>query len=151
MKLSNNWFTTVSEYENGAMVIVCGREDMETYMHSGKFKERTEIYWRYKGDDRGMPSDSEARLMEPVQEALQKAMEKDKLAILTGIYTGDNQRTWIFYTRNVSAFGEMLNKALASFERLPIEIYTEKDPDWNEYCEMSELRQEAAEDILEEE
>ena len=98
MKLSNNWFTTVSETENGAMVIVCGRDDLELYARSGKFKERVEIYWKYNGDSRGMPCESDARVMEPVQDALQKAMEKDKLAILTGVYTGDNERTWIFYT-----------------------------------------------------
>ena len=55
MKLSNNWFTTVSETENGAMVIVCGRDDLELYVRSGKFKERVEIYWKYNGDSRGMP------------------------------------------------------------------------------------------------
>ena len=149
MKLSNNWFTTVSETENGAMVSVCGRDDLELYARSGKFKERVEIYWKYNGDSRGMPCESDARVMEPVQDALQKAMEKDKLAILTGVYTGDNERTWIFYTRNVPAFGEMLNKALSSFEKLPIVIYTEKDPDWNEYHEMYELRQEeGSDDVL---
>lgn len=58
------------------------------------------------------------------------------------------KRTWIFYTRNVPAFGEMLNKVLAPFEQLPIEIYTEKDPDWNEYSEMYELRQEEGSDDL---
>lgn len=126
MKLSNNWFTTVSETENGAMVIVCGRDDLELYVRSGKFKERVEIYWKYNGDSRGMPCESDARVMEPVQDALQKAMEKDKLAILTGVYTGDNERTWIFYTRNVPAFGEMLNKALSSFEKLPIVIIQKK-------------------------
>lgn len=73
-----------------------------------------------------MPCESDARVMEPVQDALQKAMEKDKLAILTGVYTGDNERTWIFYTRNVPAFGEMLNKALSSFEKLPIVIIQKK-------------------------
>ena len=141
MKLSNNWFTTVSETENGAMVIVCGRDDLELYARSGKFKERVEIYWKYNGDSRGMPCESDARVMEPVQDALQKAMEKDKLAILTGVYTGDNERTWIFYTRNVPA--------LSSFEKLPIVIYTEKDPDWNEYHEMYELRQEeGSDDVL---
>ncbi|WP_455497816.1 DUF695 domain-containing protein [Coprobacter sp.] len=148
MKLENNWFTTISETESGAMIIVCGREDMELYARSGKFKKRAEIYWRYNGDAKGMPSEAEARLMEPVQDVLQKAMEKDKLAILTGVYTGDNERTWIFYTRNVPAFGEMLNKVLAPFEQLPIEIYTEKDPDWNEYSEMYELRQEEGSDDL---
>ena len=42
-----------------------------------------------------------------------------------------------------------MNKALSSFEKLPIVIYTEKDPDWNEYHEMYELRQEeGSDDVL---
>ena len=69
----------------------------------------------------------------------QKAMEKDKLAILTGIYTGDSERNMIFYTRNITAFGNRLNEALATFEQLPITIYTENDSEWNEYAEMQEL------------
>ena len=72
-----------------------------------------------------MPDEAEAKRVEEPQEALQKAMEKDKLSILTGVYTGDGARTWIFYTRNIPAFGERLNQALAPFEQLPITIYTE--------------------------
>ena len=79
--------------------------------------------------------------MESVQDALTAAMEKDKLAILTGVYTGGGEKTWIFYTRTVRVFGERLNEALASFETLPIEIYTEVDPDWDEYLDMYEMKQ----------
>ena len=70
-----------------------------------------------------------------------KAMEKDKLAILTGVYTGGGEKTWIFYTRTVRVFGERLNEALESFELLPIEIYTEVDPEWDEYLDMYEMKQ----------
>ena len=73
-------------------------------------------------------------------------LEKDKLAIFTGIYTGDGERTWIFYTRNIPAFGRTLNEALAPFETLPLTIYTEKDPEWNEYREMCELQGQEGED-----
>ena len=86
-----------------------------------------------------MPDESSAQLMEEALTALKKAMEKDKLAILTGIYTGDSERNMIFYTRNITAFGNRLNEALATFERLPITIYTENDSEWNEYAEMQEL------------
>ena len=34
----------------------------------------------------------------------------------------------------------MLNATLAPFETLPLTIYTEKDPEWNEYREMCELQ-----------
>ena len=84
--------------------------------------------------------------MEWAQPALKRAMAQDKLATFTGIYTGDGERTWVFYTRNVPAFGRMLNEALAPFETLPLSIYTEKDPEWNEYREMCELQGQEADD-----
>ncbi len=137
MRLSNEWFTTLSESESNAMIIISGRDDIGEFIKSGKFKERVEISWKYtECAAQGMPTEELAQQMEEVQECLQKAFEKNKLAILTGIYTGDNERTWVFYTRNIPAFGETLNKALQPFELLPITIYTEKDPDWNEYKEM---------------
>ena len=60
-------------------------------------KERVEITWKYEGDGRGLPSDDLGEKMEAVEEALRKAMEKkDKLAILTGVYTGGGEKVWCF-------------------------------------------------------
>ena len=75
-----------------------------------------------------------------MQAVLQKAMEKDKLSIMTGIYTGGGEKVWVFYTRTVRVFGERLNEALASFELLPISIYTEVDTEWEEYKDMYEMK-----------
>ena len=62
-----------------------------------------EITWKYEGDDKGMPSDALAEKMEEIQEALRKAMEKDKLSILTGVYTGGGRRYgFIIPVRSVS-------------------------------------------------
>jgi hypothetical protein len=88
-----------------------------------------------------MPSESLAEQMEEVQETLRKAMEKDKLSILTGVYTGGGEKIWIFYTRTVRVFGERLNEALASFDLLPISIYTEVDTAWEEYLDMYEMKE----------
>ena len=148
MKLSDNWFTTVTESDNGAVMFVSGRDEVDAFMESGKLRERVEITWPYESDAQGMPTEEESMRMEAPQEALRKAMEKDKLAILTGIYTGDGARTWVFYTRNIPAFGERLNQALAPFEQLPITIYTEKDAEWNEYREMRTLCGDACRDLL---
>ena len=141
MRLSKEWFTALSEDEKGQLVTVCGREELTEFVKSGKFKERVEISWKFEGDEKGMPSDELAEKMESVQEAMAKAMEKDKLAILTGVYTGGGEKTWIFYTRTVRVFGERLNEALESFELLPIEIYTEVDPEWDENPDMYEMKQ----------
>lgn len=145
MKLSNEWFTALSENESGQMVIVSGRDELTEFVRSGKFKERVEITWQFEGDAKGMPSEEIAARMEAVQEVLQKAMEKDKLAILTGVYTGGGEKIWVFYTRTVRVFGERLNEALAAFELLPLSIYTEIDPEWEEYLDMYEMKEWALE------
>lgn len=141
MKLSNEWFTALSEDESGHMITVYGRDELKEFIESGKFKERAEITWKYEGDDKGMPSEELAAKMESVEEALKKAMEKDKLSILTAVYTGAGEKIWVFYTRTVRVFGERLNEALASFELLPISIYTEVDTEWEEYLDMYEMKQ----------
>lgn len=141
MKLSNEWFTALSEDEAGHLVTVYGRDELTEFIQSGKLKERVEITWKYEGDDKGMPSDELAAQMETVEETLRKVMEKDKLAILTAVYTGAGEKIWVFYTRTVRVFGERLNEALASFELLPITIYTEVDAEWEEYLDMYEMKQ----------
>ncbi|MDH6313686.1 hypothetical protein M2137_002476 [Parabacteroides sp. PFB2-10] len=141
MKLSNVWFTALSENEEGNMVAVYGRDELTQFIESGKFKERVEITWKYEGDKNGMPSDELAEKMETVELALKKAMEKDKLSILTSIYSGGGEKIWVYYTRTTRVFGERLNEVLAPFELLPITIYTEVDPEWEEYLDMYEMKQ----------
>ncbi len=141
MKLSDKWFSALSQNDEGQLVIVTGRDDLMEFVHSGKFKERAEITWKFEGDAQGMPSEELSQQMEEIEAALRKAMEKDKLAILTGVYTGGNQKTWVFICRTVKVFGERLNEALASFDLLPIEIYTEKDPGCEEYLDMLEMKE----------
>lgn len=145
MKLSNEWFTALSENENGQLITVSGRDELTEFIQSGKFKERVEITWKYESDDKGMPVETVAEQIDEVQEVLKKAMEKDKLSILTGVYTGSGERIWVYYTRTVRVFGERLNEALAPFELLPISIYTELDPEWEEYLDMYEMKEWAIE------
>ena len=92
MRLSNEWFTALSEDEDGHLVTVSGRDELTEFIQSGKFKERVEITWKYEGDEKGMPMDALAEQMENVQETLRKAMEKDKLSILTAVYTGAGEK-----------------------------------------------------------
>lgn len=142
MRLSQTWFTALSEDEAGHLITINGRDELSEFIRSGKFKERVEVTWKYEGDDKGMPSEELAEKMETVQETLRKVMEKDKLAILTGVYTGGGERVWVYYTRTVRVFGERLNEALSPFEELlPISIYTEVDPEWEEYLDMYEMKQ----------
>ena len=98
MKLGDVWFSAIAEAENSDhMIVVSGRTEIEPFIQSGKFKERVEITWKYEADSKGMPNETTGKLMEEVQTVLKQAMEKDKLAIFTGIYTGDGERTWVLY------------------------------------------------------
>ncbi len=141
MILKDNWFSAAAEADNGSPIFINGRLDLEAFKNSGKFNERVEIYWHYEKGFNEMPHDEEGQRMEEVLETLKKAMEKDKLAILTGVYTGNGERTLVFYTRTARVFGERLNETLAPFELLPIELYAEIDKDWNEYNEMLEAQE----------
>lgn len=141
MKLSNEWFTALSENETGDIVTILGRDELAEFASSGKLKDRIEITWKYEPDQKGMPSDTIGELMETVEAALQKIMEKDKLAIMTAVYTGGGEKIWVFYTRAVHVFGERLNEALAPFDTLPITIYTERDEAWEEYLDMYEMKE----------
>ncbi len=115
-------------------------------MESGKYRIRVEITWRYQGDSTGMPDKPTSMLMEAVQEALTKVFDRDPVAILTGVYTGDDRRDWVFYVTSTHIFERKINEALAPFDLLPITIYTENDPDWAEYREMREATELTATD-----
>lgn len=136
---TSDWWTSPTESENGRLIMVTGRRDVDKFRNNSRFNIRVEISWKYEGDAVGMPNYETSTLMEQVQEALEAEFKKDPIAILTGIYTGDNERNWVFYTLSTHIFGRKLNEALVNFELLPITIYCENDPDWNEYQEMKEL------------
>ena len=138
MSKSSDWWTAPTESESGQLIMVTGRRDVEKFRSNPRFNIRVEITWKYEGEGSGMTDYNTSSLMEQVQDALEKEFEKDPVAVLTGIYTGDNERNWVFYTLSTHIFGRKLNDALASFELLPITIYCENDPEWNEYQEMKE-------------
>ena len=100
-KIGDEWWTTPTESENGNRIIVTGRRGVENAIASGKFNDRIEITWKYDSDKNGMPDFKTSSLMEAVTDALNAAFKKDQAAILTGIYTGDGERNWVFYTRNL--------------------------------------------------
>jgi acetylornithine deacetylase/succinyl-diaminopimelate desuccinylase-like protein len=136
---TGTWWTAPAESEEtGRTIMVTGRKDVERFRSNPRFNIRVEVTWRYESPTPGgMPSEADAEMMEQVQEALQKEFRKDPVAVLTGIYTGDGRRDWIFYTLSTHIFGRKLNETLAPFPLLPLTVYCENDPGWEEYDEMS--------------
>lgn len=133
-----DWWTAPTEGPGGSLIMVTGRRDIESFRNNPKYSIRVEITWPYQADASGMPDLATSELMEKVQDALQAVFIKDPVAVLTGIYTGDGERNWVFYTLSTHIFQRKLNEALAPFELLPLQITAENDPDWAEYAEMRE-------------
>lgn len=138
MSEQQSWWTAPTQSENGKLIMVTGRKDVNKWMDNPKFNIRVEVTWPYEGDASGMPDTPTSTLMEEVQEALTSCFAKDPVAVMTGIFTGDGERNWIFYTLSTHIFGRKLNQALEHFPLLPLSIYCENDPDWLQYKEMCE-------------
>ena len=132
------WWTAPTESENGKLIMVIGRKDVESFRKNPKFSIRIEVTWKYEPEADGMPDKETSEQMEQVQEILENMFRKDPVAVLTGIFTGDGERNWIFYSLSTNIFGRKLNEALADLPTYPLTIYCENDPEWKEYDEMSE-------------
>ncbi|MCM1293386.1 MAG: DUF695 domain-containing protein [Bacteroides sp.] len=140
MSATGEWWTAPTLSESGRLIMVTGRRDINKYRHDAKlrYKIRVEVTWQYAGDTTGMPDLATSQLMEQAQDALQDAFLKDPVAVLTGIFTGDDERNWVFYTMSTNIFGRKLNEALADLPVLPLEIYCENDAVWAGYDEMAQ-------------
>ena len=149
LTIPDAWWTAPAESDNGELILVTGRKVTDEIISSGIFNDRIEVTWSYTPADKGMPDDATSTLMEQVHEALAAEFKKDPVAIITGIYTGAGERNWVFYTRSTHIFNRKFNEILAPFPILPITIYAEKDPEWNEYREMrlTEISDDGGDDV----
>lgn len=138
MKIPDKWWTAPAESESGRSVIVTGLDGVEQLRESGKYKYRLDVSWDYEADAAGMPCEADAELMGRATDALIAAFRKSRAAVLTGIYTGDGRRDWIFYCLNLKVFSYVFNEALAPLPPMPLAIDATEDPEWEEYAMMRE-------------
>mgnify|MGYP000129758940 CR=1 FL=1 len=136
--MKERWWTAPAEADDGRTVIVTGRDYLDSIIEGGKYRFLVRVGWNYECGAGGMPSEADARQMEAATDALHAAFNKDKVAYMTGIYTGDGRRDWIFYTKNLAIFGKVFNRALEPLDQMPLEIEAEEDADWEEYHQMRE-------------
>ncbi len=137
LKISEDWWTAPSEDKDGRTVLVTGRRALDNVIATRRYVFRVEITWLYEPDKGGMPDFATSRTMETVTDAMQEALRRDPVAVMTGIYTGAGERNWVFYAVTLKAFQSFVNSALGSIdEQLPLTFHAEEDPDWEEYREM---------------
>ena len=138
LTICNDWWTAPAESESGNLILVTGRRGMDNVIATGVYRYRVEVTWPYEGDSKGLPAFADSKVMEEVTDALNVSFDRDPVAVMTGIYTGDGQRNWVFYTRSLHIFQRKFNEVMAPFPTLPLQFEAEEDPDWQEYREMSE-------------
>ena len=134
--ISDDWWTAPTEAENGNLILVTGRRSMDNVIQTGLYRYRIEVTWPYEGDGKGLPLYADSKVMEEITDALNESFDHAPVAILTGIYTGDGQRNWVFYTRSLHIFQRKFNEVMAPFPALPLQFEAEEDPNWQEYHEM---------------
>ena len=137
---NSDWWTAPAESDDGRLIMVTGRRDIAPFRRNPRFTIRIEIRWVYdSADSAAMPADGDAATMGQATDSLLAVLAKDPVAVMTGIFTGAGERTWVFYTLSTHIFQKKLNEALADLPLLPLEISAENDPDWEAYDEMSQL------------
>lgn len=134
----DNWWTAPAETDDGRLIMVTGQPDVARFRKNPRFSIRIEVMWPYDTSlSAGMPSESDAEIMGEATDRLNEVFAKDPVAIMTGIFTGAGERTWVFYTTSTFIFQKKLNEALAPLPVLPLQISAENDPAWEAYDEMT--------------
>ena len=130
----NDTWTNAEGENDGTIFLLRFRPHLEHFIKTKKFNKRLTIFWQYESGNKSLlPSETEMSLMENVENVLVKALERDAQSVLAFVYTGQNQREWHWYSADIKETALRLNKALAEFNKLPIELSSTDDPDWSEY------------------
>ena len=109
------------------------RPNLENHLGDIAYPRRLTITWEYREDNSsGMPSSKQSDEMKRFEDAIIASLDPERLAILSFIFTNAGIREWHFYVSDVSAVGNKINMALASFQKLPISMQVENDPNWDE-------------------
>ncbi len=131
------WLTAPFESnESDNLILGSVRKGITKFRNNPRFRFRVEATWKYEPDIKGMPDEHTSELMEQVEESIENILAKDPIAVLTGIYTGEGARDYVFYTLSLHIFQKKFNEALADFPELPLSFSAEEDPQWEEYSRV---------------
>jgi len=136
MKLNDTWFG-IESTDNGHPFLIRGRNDVHAFQKTGRYGYRIDIIWEYKPDDDSlMPAPGDLSLMGEVENLLVEQLEHDYQSILAFVFTGNNKRVWYWYTQDKEEFSIRINDALSALAKLPIELFSEPDPNWLTYNDI---------------
>lgn len=123
---------TATRPSDGRVIVYRFIQEYQRSFDRAEFPIRLTLSWRYNSAT-GMPSVPERESMDMFEDRLTPLVEKDPLASLALVRTGDNLRQWVFYAASESSFRQMLDESLEAAPRLPIEVSTVVEPRWETY------------------
>jgi hypothetical protein len=118
---------------NGKPSLLRFRPNLKSFLGIPTHSQRLVITWEYGQDNSsGMPSENQSEDMRAFEDAIVNALDSDRLAILSFIYTNNGLREWQFCVRDIEEVGIRINAALADFPKLPISLEVQEDANWDE-------------------
>jgi hypothetical protein len=91
------------------------------------------IFWSYPiVDGSGFPSKDILKAHEDIETSL-NILDDHINSFYVAQITGNGRKEWIWYTRNIDIWWEQFIKALKGHPKYPLDIETDKEPNWERY------------------
>ncbi|BBM85347.1 DUF695 domain-containing protein [Candidatus Uabimicrobium amorphum] len=124
----DNWANFEGETDKGKFYLRF-RTPILQQGETKNYQYHLNVFWEYAEEGSGaLPSKKEQKKLDAFEKKICKIWEKDHLAILTAVQIFDGGYQWIFYTYNAEEC--LLRIAQKNDKEYPVEITTEKDPNW---------------------
>lgn len=101
-----------------------------------KFTENVSISWPFA--EEGLPDSEMTEVLRQFEGFIDSLDNPEGNSFLTFVFTGRGKREWSYYAKDYGKFLEMLNSALVSKPRFPIEIDHSHDPKWEYWSGVKE-------------
>ncbi|KUY28544.1 DUF695 domain-containing protein [Elizabethkingia ursingii] len=128
----SSWFNYRFHDEEGNVVFLRGKENIDEHISSGKYSQRLEIAYRFKGNEKtNLPDETILGKLDNLEHKFEKEFAKEGKAILALSFTGKNRRVWYVYTSDVHSAIVAIN--MAANVETELDIIHDTDENWEFY------------------
>ncbi|AQX10564.1 DUF695 domain-containing protein [Elizabethkingia ursingii] len=128
----SSWFNYRFHDEEGNVVFLRGKENIDEHIASGKYSQRLEIAYRFKGNEKtNLPDETILGKLDNLEHKFEKEFAKEGKAILALSFTGKNRRVWYVYTSDVHSAIVAIN--MAANVETELDIIYDTDENWEFY------------------
>ena len=88
----SSWFNYRFHDEEGNVIFLRGKENIDEHIASGKYSQRLEIAYRFRGNDKtNLPDEAMLGKLDNLEHKFEKEFAKDGKAILALSFTGKTE------------------------------------------------------------